>query len=102
MWFLGLAVTGTAVAQATYKLSVMDRDNRRPALFVAAAGLFVLTQGAFYLALRSIDVGTVYMATGLTHVLVLGLARVLLQETIDRRHLTAVTLIVLGLILYTR
>lgn len=96
--FLGLAVTGTAVAQTIYKLWAV---RRRAALFVLAAGLFMLTQGAFYLALRSLHIGTVYMATALTHVLVLGLARTLLDETVDRRHLTAVGLIGVGLLLYT-
>lgn len=98
--FLGLAVSGTALGQTMYKLSVMDREHRRPALFVAAAALFMLTQGAFFVALQYLQVGTVYMATGLTHVLVLVLARFVLHEILDQRHLTAVSLIVVGLLLY--
>jgi drug/metabolite transporter (DMT)-like permease len=99
--FLVMAVGGAAAAQTTFKLWAVDERPRRRTLFVGAAALFVLTQGAFFMALRSLNVGTVYMATACTHVLVLVLAHRLLREVIDRRHVTAVTLIIVGLGLYT-
>jgi drug/metabolite transporter (DMT)-like permease len=55
-----------------------------------------------YIALHRLDIGTVYIGTGITQVLVLALSRVVLREKLTRDHIFAVVLIVSGLALYGR
>lgn len=95
---LGVAVASAAFAQVSYKLFFL-RDKRR-ALLLQAFGLFATAQIAFFLALTQLEIGVVYMATGLIHVLILGLSRFVLDEHITSDHLIAVGAIVLGLVVY--
>jgi len=95
---LAVAVTSTAFAQVTYKLFFL-RGKRIP-LLVVALGLFVIAQLGFFGALTQLEIGVVYMALGLTQVLVLVLSGRLLGETITRDHGIAVAAIVAGMALY--
>lgn len=95
---LTMAVTSTALAQVSYK-RYFSSDRTR-VLLVAALGLFALAQVGFFAALTRLDVGVVYMSTGITHVLVIGLSRFVLRERVTRHHLIAVALIAGGLVLY--
>ena len=71
---LGAALTCTAAGQLCYKL-VFSRNR----VFLAPALLlFVAAQVCFFLSLRVLPLGVVYMSTGFTHALVLGLSRVVL------------------------
>jgi drug/metabolite transporter (DMT)-like permease len=95
---LALALTGTAFGQLSYKLYFVR--GRSPRMLVAALGLFVLAQVGFFVALTHLEVGVVYMSTGLVHLLVITLSRVVLKEHITRDHLVAVALIAAGLVIY--
>jgi len=94
---LGTSFTTTACGQITYKLF---STTRRRVFFASALGLFITAQLANYIALHRLSIGTVYIGTGITHVLILVLSRVVLKETLTRDHLIAVLLIVSGLLLY--
>ena len=95
---LGVAVTATAFAQVSYKLFFVR--GRRFAILAAAIGFFVLAQLSFFGALTQLDIGVVYMALGLTQVLVLFLSGRILGERITRDHAVAVAAIVSGMALY--
>jgi drug/metabolite transporter (DMT)-like permease len=94
---LGTSFTTTACGQTAYKL--FSTTHRR--LFLGLAlGLFIAAQLANYIALHRLSIGTVYIGTGITHVLVLGLSRLVLGEKLTRDHIIAVIMIVSGLALY--
>lgn len=95
---LGLALLSTAVAQVSYKTYVAVR--RETGVLFLALGLFGLAQIGFFVSLTTLDVGRVYMSTGLIHVMVLILSRFVLKESITIDHWIAVALITLGLVLY--
>lgn len=95
---LAIAVTSTAFAQVSYRLFFLR--GRRLVILGTALGLFVIAQLGFFGALTQLDIGVVYMALGLTQVLVLFLSGRILHERITRDHLYAVAAIVLGMTLY--
>ena len=88
----------TAFAQYSYK-SYYVRSRSRPILLRALI-LFAVAQVGFFVALTGLEVGVVYMSTGVIHVLVLALSKFGLRENVNRNHLVAVALIVGGLLLY--
>jgi multidrug transporter EmrE-like cation transporter len=94
---LVVAVCLVAFAQVTFKTAVQPRSTVRLAI---ALGLFGVAQLGFFLALRDLDVGMVYMATGITHVLVLGLSWRWLGESLEARHVVAGALIIAGMAVY--
>lgn len=96
---LGAAVAGTAFGQVAYKLHFRRRG---PLALPVAAVLFVGASACAYLALRTLPLGTVYMSTALTQLLVAALARPVLGERLTRDHAVALALIVSGVVLYTR
>ena len=53
-----------------------------------------------HLALRTLDIGKVYMSTGATYVLVLILSLLLLNEEINVSQLFNILLILLGVVMY--
>lgn len=103
------ALACTAFGQLAYKQLVDGRrgglrsgwrDPRSLRLLFMALALFGTAQIGFFLALRGLSVGVVYMSTGLTQVLVLALSRVVLREGVGSDHAIAVGLILSGLALY--
>jgi drug/metabolite transporter (DMT)-like permease len=74
--------------------------DRRFSLLILAAASFGVGQLGFFLALKSLNLGLVYMATGLIQVLVLWSSRVLLKETVSAHQALAVGAIVFGVALY--
>lgn len=95
---LGLALLSTAVAQVSYKTYVAV--HRETGVLFLALGLFGLAQIGFFVSLTTLDVGLVYMSTGLIHVMVLILSKFVLKESVTIDHWIAVALITLGLVLY--
>lgn len=96
---LGTSFTTTACGQITYKLF---STTRRTVFLGTALGLFIMAQLANYIALHRLSIGTVYIGTGITHILILVLSRAVLKEKLTRDHLIAVLLIVSGLVLFGR
>lgn len=94
---LALALAATAAAQVAYKAFFL---RRRRILFIVAMGLFAVAQICFFLALRELPVGVVYMSTGLTQALVLALSHYVLKEQITQTHIYGVGVIAAGLVLY--
>jgi multidrug transporter EmrE-like cation transporter len=93
---LGAALACTAVGQLCFKLVfVRSRAFLAPALL-----LFVAAQLCFFLALRALPLGVVYMSTGITHALVLGLSRTVLGEALTRSQLLAAGMIIAGIAVY--
>ena len=91
------SVLTVAVGQLNFKLYFRARSRLR---LLFAMALFVIAQVGFWVSLTGLEIGTVYMATSLTHVAVLLLAAGVLGERLSRDHLIAVTLIVAGVALY--
>jgi|CXWL01.1.fsa_nt_gi multidrug transporter EmrE-like cation transporter len=94
---LVLAIVSTAGAQVLYRLFFLRQEK---IYLVATIGLFCLAPGMSYLALKHWPMSTVYMSTGLTYALVLALAKLLLGETISRRKMQAMLLIVGGVVIF--
>jgi drug/metabolite transporter (DMT)-like permease len=94
---LGAALVCTALGQITYKRYF---QRRCWPLLAAAFATFAAAQIGFFVALKELAVGVVYMSMGLTQVLVLALSHYVLREAVTRHHLVAVALIVGGLVLY--
>jgi hypothetical protein len=95
---LAVAVTSTAFAQVSYRLFFLR--GRRLMILAVAMGLFVIAQLGFFGALTQFEIGVVYMALGLTQVLVLFLSGRILKEQITTDHMYAVAAIALGMTLY--
>jgi drug/metabolite transporter (DMT)-like permease len=95
---LGTSFIATAWGQVTYKLF---SQTRHILFFALAVSLFITAQISNYVALHNLPIGTVYIGTGVTHVLVLLLSSQVLKERITRDHLVAVLLIVSGLVLFS-
>lgn len=94
---LTLAILATAGAQVLFRLYHVK--GHRWAL-AGTVGLFCLVPPLNYLSLRHWSLGTVYMATALTNVLVLALAKFVLGESIGPRKIQAMALIVCGVVLF--
>jgi multidrug transporter EmrE-like cation transporter len=91
------AIAATAAAQLLFKFYF--RERRRVWLVLTIA-LFGTATVMSYLALKEWSLSTVYMATGVTYVLVLAGAAWLLGERIVRRQVLATALIVAGVVLF--
>ena len=94
---LTLAIISTAAAQILYKLFFL---RQKKIYLVATVAMFCLVPAMSYMALKQWPLSTVYMATGLTYVLVLIMAKLLLGETISRRKMQAMLLIVGGVVIF--
>lgn len=94
---VAMAVVATSVAQVLFRLYFL---RRRRVLLFATVGLFCTVPVLNYLALRWWSMSTVYMATGLTYVLVMLLANRVLGEPMDRRKLGSMGLIVAGVVVF--
>jgi multidrug transporter EmrE-like cation transporter len=94
---LVLAILATAVAQVLFKLYFV---RKKFVYLVTTVATFCMAPAMNYLALKDYSLSTVYMATGLTYVLVLVLANALLHETIDRRKTYSMLLIVGGTVVF--
>lgn len=95
--YLLLAILFTAISHVLYKSFFLTQNW--VGLFTAIV-LFVLTPFMAYLSLKVLPMSTVYMATGLTYVLVLILAKLLLGEAISRRKIQAMLLIFSGVVIF--
>ena len=96
--FLTTALLCTALAQLSYKLYFTA--GRRLPVLARAVVLFGVAQIGFFAALTQLEVGVVYMSTGVVHIIVLGLSKSVLREHVTRDHVVAVGLIVGGLVVY--
>ncbi len=94
---LAIAIFATAAAQILYKLFFLRQDK---IYLVGSLAFFGLAPLMSYIALKHWPLSTVYMATGLTYVLVLILAKVVLGESISRRKMKAIILIISGVIIF--
>ena len=95
--YLSLAIIFTALAQISYKLYF--HENKKIYLG-ASLGIFCSIPVMSYMALKGLGLSVVYMSTGLTYVLVMLLARMILKEAIDKQQIYAVLFIISGVVLY--
>lgn len=94
---MSLAILFPAISHVLYKSFFTTRSWLK--LFTAIL-LFSLTPIMAYFSLKTMSMSTVYMATGLTYVLVLILAKLVLGEKISRRKMQAMLLIVCGVVIF--
>lgn len=101
---LGAALVSTALAQVAYRWHCRPRPGAPRGPWgpgvAAAVALFLAATAFAYLALRALPLGTVYMSTALTQVLVAGLSWWVLGERLTRDHGVAMACIVLGIVAY--
>lgn len=97
MAYLMGALILTASGQMAFKSGVSR--SQRPLVIVGIAALGLAMVCSLF-ALRTLNIGFVYMATGLTHVLVLVGSRWILGEAIPRDRWTGAMLIIGGVLLY--
>jgi multidrug transporter EmrE-like cation transporter len=95
--YLTAAILFTATAHVLFKLYFLRKNY---AYLILSAGFLCATPPMSFLALRELPLSIVYMSTALTYVLVLILARVVLNEYISRRQLLSTMLIMVGVITF--
>ena len=95
--FLAGAIMSTAIAQVSYKL--FFHENKKAYLALAVL-FFIITPFFAFFALKGLSLSFVYMSTGLTYVLVILAAKVVLNEKISRRQVYAVALILAGVMVF--
>lgn len=94
---LTVALITTAMAQLLYKSFFTDKNYVK--LFGCLA-LFAVIPTANYFALQNLGMHYVYTSTAVSQVLIVILAWYILGESISRKKITAVSLIVLGVVLF--
>ena len=94
---LGGALLATAHGQLMYKLYFRSKRVYHLGLSV---GLFLAAPICAYFALRTLNIGTVYMSTSITQVMVMALSHFVLRERLTIDHFIAIVLIVSGVCLY--
>ncbi|MBT8115920.1 MAG: EamA family transporter [Arenicella sp.] len=93
--FVGLLFT--ALGQFFFKLYYLKNSSRYVLL---AIGCFISVPLFIYWALQSIGIGTVYMSTALTHIMILFLSWAFLKEQLTRHHFISMAFIISGVVLY--
>jgi len=91
------ALLATAHGQLMYKLYFRSKRVYHLALSV---GFFLAAPVCAYLALRTLNIGTVYMSTAITQVMVMALSHFVLGERLTMDHFIAIVLIVSGVTMY--
>ncbi len=91
---------GVAAAAAGHVLLRGSLVGRSAPTLLLAVAAFLVGQVGYYVALRGLEVGTVYMANGFIPVIALALSRALLGERVTARQAASVGLIVLGVLVY--
>lgn len=86
-----------AVAQLFFKLFFI---THKKGYVVSALPFFGLVPLMSYLALKSLNLGTVYTSTALTTVLVLFSSRFILNEKLPAKNIFAGVLIVSGVVVF--
>ena len=97
LFFLSCAIVFTALAQTSFKLY---HQKSAVIYVVIAIILFSITPLMTYLALRELSLSFVYMSTGFTYVLIMLLAKFVLNEVIEKQHIHAVILIISGVLVF--
>ena len=95
--YLACVILFSAIAQLLFKLFFIRNDRR---YVVFALPFFGLVPLMSYLTLKSLSLGTVYMSTALTIVLVLLSSRIILKEPLPQKNIFASLLIVSGVIIF--
>ena len=94
---LSIAILATSASHVLFKHSLL---TDKLSMKLLAVSLFTIVPGFAYLALKSLSLSTVYMSTSLTQVLVLLGAKFLFDEIINTRKIVAISLIVLGILVF--
>jgi multidrug transporter EmrE-like cation transporter len=91
------AIGATAAAQVAYKKYSVEHG--RCSLY-ATVLLFAAAPPLTYLAVKGFGVGTVYISTGVTYILVAAAGWRLFGETPSRRRLVAMAFVLTGIVVY--
>lgn len=95
--WLAASLLSTALAQLAYK--AFFRTRRRRWLGVTLA-LFVLVPYTTYRALQGLPLATVYVATAISQLIVVGASLTLMGERYTRRQWLGFALVLGGVMLY--
>lgn len=94
---LAAALLATSFGHLNYKLFYM---RQKRAYLLLALSLFGLAPVFSFFALKVLTIGTVYVSTGLSQVLVLFLSKTVLHEKLTKDHGYAMVFIVTGILVY--
>lgn len=94
---LALALVFTASAQVLFKLYSITNNK---GYLVSTLGLFCLAPLMSFLALKFWMISTVYMATAITYILVILMARFLIGEKISGTKMKSIAIIIFGVLLF--
>lgn len=97
MGFLIAALLLTASGQLSFKSGI---SGSRRLLVVGGLASLGLAMISTLFALQRVEIGFAFMATGLTHVLVLAGSRWLLAEDVPRDRWAGAAIIIAGVVLY--
>ena len=95
--WLAASLLSTALAQLGFKAYFRSRNW---AWLVATIGLFALVPYTTYRALQGLPLATVYVATTLSQLLVVGVSLALMGEHYSRRQWAGFALVLAGVLLY--
>lgn len=95
--FVGLAVCSTSFGLMTYKKYMLNKQQSF--LFITVA-LFLLAPVFNFIALKSLTIDVVYMATSLNGLVVLYLSRCFLKEKTTKNQFYGALLVFIGVTIY--
>jgi drug/metabolite transporter (DMT)-like permease len=95
--WLGASLLSTALAQLAFKAYFR---SRRVAWLAATIALFALVPYTTFRALQGLPLATVYVATTISQLLVVGASLALMGEHYSRRQWAGFGLVLAGVILY--
>ena len=97
LFYLSCAIVFTSLAHTFYNCY---HQKSQYLYLILTIILFALTPLMTYLALKGLTMSFVYMSTGLTYVLIMILAKTVLKESIEKRQIHAVILILSGVVVF--
>ena len=95
--WLAVSLVATAFAQVAFKRYFAARDRR---WLAAAVVLFLVVPYSTYNALRGLPLSTVYVATAVSQLLVVGISLAWMRERYTRRQQAGFALVLAGVVLF--
>jgi drug/metabolite transporter (DMT)-like permease len=90
-------ILSTSFGQLLYK---MYFSRKKLSILMAAVFFFLFAPLCSYVALQELTIGTVYMSTAATQIVVLAASGIVLKERLHPHHFVAALFIVAGIVLF--
>jgi len=94
---LAIAIVATTFGQISFKYYAL---HQRRVMLLVAIGLFGAIPLFTFFAVRGLGLGTVYVSTGVSYVLIAVMGKLIFKERVGAGHGLALALILSGCALY--